>query len=51
LVRSIAEDASVTYFITKNIFCQCCEMQLRDTPAKRDCKEKLRAKKKPITVL
>jgi hypothetical protein len=26
-------------------------MQLRGTPAERECKEKMRAKKKPITAL
>ena len=30
---------------TKKIFCQCCRMQLRTTPAERECKEKVRAKK------
>jgi hypothetical protein len=41
------------YFITKNIFCQCCGMQLRGSPAEREFKEKMRAnsRKKPITVL
>ena len=38
------------YFITKKIFCQCCGMQLRATPAEREFKEKMRAKKKPIAV-
>src|SRR5215218_346696 len=38
------------YFITKNIFCQCCEMQLRTTPIEKEYKEKMRAKKKPIIV-
>jgi hypothetical protein len=28
------------YFITKNIFCQCCRIQLRTTPTERECKEK-----------
>ena len=32
------------YFITKNIFCECCGMQLRGTPAERECKEKLNRK-------
>jgi hypothetical protein len=34
------------YFITKKIFCQCCGMQLRTTPAERECKEKMNSKKK-----
>src|ERR687898_2583090 len=34
------------YFITKNIFCQCCGMQLRVTPAEREYKEKLNRKRK-----
>jgi hypothetical protein len=38
------------YFITKNIFCQCCGMQLRGTPAERECKEKMRARKKPLGI-
>jgi hypothetical protein len=49
LARSIVEDVSVTYFIIKKIFCQCCGMQLRTTPAERECKEKMRAKKRVIT--
>ena len=32
---------SECYFITKKVFCQCCGMQLRSTPAERECKEKL----------
>jgi hypothetical protein len=32
------------YFITKSIFCQCCEMQLRGSPAERECKEKVNRK-------
>src|SRR5215216_5083035 len=32
------------YFITQNIFCECCGMQLRGTPAERECKEKLNRK-------
>jgi hypothetical protein len=49
LVRNIVEDEC--YFITKNIFCQCCGMQLRATPTERELKEKMRAnsRKKPIT--
>jgi rRNA maturation endonuclease Nob1 len=41
------------YFITKNIFCQCCGMQLRGTPTERELKEKIRdnSRKKPITVV
>src|SRR5918995_4944533 len=34
------------YFITKSIFCQCCGMQLRSTPAERECKEKVNRKRK-----
>jgi hypothetical protein len=34
------------YFITKKIFCQCCGMQLRGTPAERGCKEKVNRKRK-----
>src|SRR5215207_7049870 len=37
------------HFITKNIFCECCGMQIRGTPAEREFKEKMRAKKKLIT--
>src|SRR5215213_8993013 len=29
------------HFITKKIFCQCCGMQLRTTPAERECKENM----------
>jgi hypothetical protein len=49
LARSSVEDVSVTYFIIKKIFCQCCGMQLRTTPAEREYKEKMRAKKRVIT--
>jgi hypothetical protein len=49
LVRNIAGDVNAT-LSPKNIFCQCCGMQLRATPAEREYKEKMRAKKKPITV-
>jgi len=34
------------YFITKNIFCQCCGMQLRGSPAEREYKEKLDKERK-----
>jgi hypothetical protein len=44
LVRNIVEDVSVTYFITEKIFCQCCGMQLRTTPAEREYKEKVNRK-------
>ena len=39
------------YFITKKVFCQCCGMQLRGSPTERELKEKIRAKKKPITAV
>jgi hypothetical protein len=29
---------------TKNIFCECCGIQLRGTPAEREYKEKLNRK-------
>jgi hypothetical protein len=51
LARNIVEDVSATYFITKSISCQCCGMQLRATPTEREFKEKVRAKKKPITAI
>jgi hypothetical protein len=34
------------HFITKKIFCECCGMQLRDSPAEREYKEKLNKKRK-----
>jgi hypothetical protein len=37
------------YFITKSIFCQCCGMQLRGSPAERECREKVNRKKKKQT--
>jgi hypothetical protein len=46
LVRNTAEDASVTYFITRKIFCQCCGMQLRATPAEKEYKEKLNERRR-----
>ena len=39
------------YFITNKVFCQCCGMQLRATPTERELKEKIRAKKKPVTAV
>jgi hypothetical protein len=39
------------YFITKNIFCECCGMQLRTTPAEREYKEKVNRKRKIRIVL
>jgi hypothetical protein len=39
------------YFITNNIFCQCCGMQLRATPTERELKEKLNRKKKESFLL
>jgi hypothetical protein len=44
LAKNTAEDASATYFITTKIFCQCCGMQLRTTPAERECKEEMNRK-------
>jgi len=32
------------YFITNKVFCQCCGMQLRGSPAEKECKEKLNRK-------
>ena len=34
------------HFITKKIFCECCGMQLRGSPAEREYKEKLNKKRK-----
>jgi len=34
------------YFITTKIFCQCCGMQLRTTPAERECKVRVNGKRK-----
>jgi hypothetical protein len=38
------------YFFTERLFCECCGMQLRASPADRESKEKVRAKKKPNVV-
>jgi hypothetical protein len=38
------------YFVTTELFCKCCGMQLRGSPAGRVYKEKVRAKKKQIAV-
>jgi hypothetical protein len=46
LVKNTAEDVNVTYFIIDKVFCQCCGMQLRTTPAERGCKEKVNGKKR-----
>jgi hypothetical protein len=42
--KNTVEDVNVIYFITKSIFCQCCGMQLRTTPAERECKEEMNRK-------
>jgi hypothetical protein len=34
------------YLVTIDMFCKCCGMQLRTTPAERECKEKVNSKKK-----
>jgi hypothetical protein len=34
------------YFFTERLFCECCGMRLRASPANREFKEKVRAKKK-----
>jgi len=39
LARNIVEDANVTCFITKKIFCQCCGMQLRGGQLKENAKK------------
>jgi hypothetical protein len=36
------------YFITQKLFCECCGMRLRSSPANREYKEKFRAKRKPV---
>jgi hypothetical protein len=36
------------YFITERMFCECCGMQLRASPAGRVYKEKVRAKKNEL---
>jgi hypothetical protein len=38
------------HFVTTELFCKCCGMQLRGSPAGRVYKEKVRAKKKQIAV-
>jgi hypothetical protein len=38
------------YFFMERLFCECCGMQLRASPANREYKKKVRAKKKLITV-
>jgi hypothetical protein len=40
-VENTAGDANVT-LSPKGSFCECCGMQLRGTPAERECKEKMR---------
>ena len=39
------------YFVTIDVFCKCCGMQLGASPMRRVSKEKFRAKKKLIAVL
>jgi hypothetical protein len=36
------------YFFTERLFCECCGMRLRASPANREFKERVRAKKKLI---
>ena len=36
------------YAITSKLFCECCGMRLRASPAYRELEEKVRAKKKLI---
>jgi hypothetical protein len=33
------------YIVTTNTFCKCCGMQLRGSPAERECKEKVNRKR------
>ena len=36
------------YFFTERLFCECCGMRLRASPAKGEPKEKVRAKKREL---
>jgi hypothetical protein len=36
------------YLITTELFCECCGMHLRGSPASREYKEKVRAKKNDL---
>jgi hypothetical protein len=36
------------YFVTLKVFCECCGMQLRASPAGRVYKEEFRAKKNEL---
>ena len=38
------------YFFTERLFCECCGMRLRASPANREYKEKVRAKKRSVIV-
>ena len=38
------------YFFTERLFCECCGMRLRASPTNREFKEKVRAKKRLVTV-
>jgi hypothetical protein len=38
------------YFLTERLFCECCGMRLRASPANREYKEKVRAKKRLVDV-
>jgi hypothetical protein len=40
-----AEDVNITLSLSK-LFCECCGMGLMASPARREYKEKVRAKKK-----
>jgi hypothetical protein len=39
------------YVITSELFCKCCGMRLRASPAAREYKEKVRTKKKLVAVI
>ena len=38
------------YFFTERLFCECCGMRLRASPANREFKEKVRARKNELLV-
>jgi hypothetical protein len=43
--RNTVEDVNAIY-LTSELFCECCGMRLRASPANREYKEKVRAIKK-----
>jgi hypothetical protein len=49
LERNTVEDE--TYFYYNGMFCPCCGMQLRRTPASKNGKERVRRQRKKVAAI